>query len=234
MTKKARRDVLLLGATGLVGGECLSLLLADGSFHRVVTLTRRALTPAGAQIAPGTVFENHVIDFSALSLNAGLFEVNLVISCLGTTIKKAGSEQNFRRVDFDFPLEAARLARDGGASQFLLVSSLGADPGSRIFYNRVKGELEDALIGLGFRQLTILRPSLLAGERREFRLGEEIGKRLGFLFPARFRPVEARAVAACLLDRARRPRSGLETIESASIAAFEKSVPGVSRRERQH
>jgi uncharacterized protein YbjT (DUF2867 family) len=112
------------------------------------------------------------------------------------------------------------LAREHGARHFLLVSSMGADPASRFFYNRVKGELEAALIQASFAHLTILRPSLLVGDRREFRIGEEIGKHLAFLTPRRYRPVLATSVAACLVAKARKPGRGLEILESEEIARF--------------
>jgi uncharacterized protein YbjT (DUF2867 family) len=99
-------------------------------------------------------------------------------------------------VDFDYPLGVVRLSRAQGAGHFLLVSALGADPGSRVFYSRVKGELEEAVIRLGFRSVTVARPSLLLGERPQVRLGEAIGARLGFLVPARYRPVQGAQVAA--------------------------------------
>src|SRR5215210_5365488 len=129
------RSVLLLGATGLVGRECLRYLLADADVERVVVLTRRRIVVPRASPR----LEEHVINFERLAEHAALFAVDQVVCALGTTIKQAGSQEQFRRVDFDFPLQAARLGHAHGARHFLLVSALGADARSRVFYSRVKG-----------------------------------------------------------------------------------------------
>jgi uncharacterized protein YbjT (DUF2867 family) len=160
-----------------------------------------------------------MVDFERLDRAAEQFAVDAIVCALGTTMRQARSRERFRRVDFDYPLEAARLARARGVPHFLLVSALGANARSRIFYNRVKGELEEALGGQGFPSLTIVRPSLLLGSRREFRLGEVIAKHLAFLTPARIRPVSARAVAAALVASAMNPVPGRILLESAEIRA---------------
>ena len=116
--------------------------------------------------------ELHVIDFDRLASYASLLAVDQILCALGTTIRKAGSQQAFRTVDFEYPAEIARLGIERGARHFLLVSALGADARSRVFYNRVKGELENAVLALPYRAHTIVRPSLLLGEREETRLGE--------------------------------------------------------------
>jgi uncharacterized protein YbjT (DUF2867 family) len=206
-------SVLLLGATGLVGGECLKLLLADAGFSPVRVLVRR---PLSASIASGKL-EVHVIDLERLDAQPALLSVDQVFCALGTTIRQAGSQERFRAVDYAIPLAAARLARQQGARHFLLVSSLGASRRSRVFYSRVKGELEAAVLGLGFGSVTIVRPSLLLGDRAEFRLGEEIFKRLAFLPLGRYRPVHARDVAAALVRAAKRDEEGARIIESADI-----------------
>jgi uncharacterized protein YbjT (DUF2867 family) len=130
-----------------------------------------------------------------------------VFCCLGTTIKAAGSQQAFRRVDFDYVLAIARWARTAGARRFLVVSALGADPSSRIFYNRVKGEMEQALDALALPSLVVLRPSLLDGDRREVRPGERLTlaltRPLRSLLPGAIRPVRDVDAAATLLLSAR-------------------------------
>jgi uncharacterized protein YbjT (DUF2867 family) len=141
-----------------------------------------------------------------------------VFCALGTTIRTAGSRAAFRRVDHDYVVSLARLARAHGARHFLLVSSVGADPRSRVFYSRVKGEVESAVQTLGYPSLTIVRPSLLLGPRSEFRLGEALVKPLGPLFPRRYRPVHARAVAATMIRAALEDRSGVRIVESREIA----------------
>lgn len=212
-------SVLLVGATGLVGRECLRLLLADNGFGRIVVVTRRPLSPD----VRSPKLETHVVDFDHLNEYDELFSVDAIICTLGTTIRQAGSRTRFRTVDYEYPLAFARLGRRHGCEHFLVVSALGASTKSRYFYNRVKGDLEDALRGLGYPRLTIVRPSLLLGPRAELRLGEEVAKRvtrwLGPLVPRAFKPVEARAVATALARAAREKGSGVRVIESAEISA---------------
>jgi uncharacterized protein YbjT (DUF2867 family) len=153
-----------------------------------------------------------------LALRGDLFAVDQIFCALGTTIKQAGSQEAFRRVDFEYALAAAKLGVEHGAQDFLLVSALGASAKSRIFYNRVKGELEDALRTLPYRSVTIVRPSLLLGDRAQFRLGEQVGRRIGWLVPGRYKPVSARRVAAALANAARDVTPGMRIIESNEIA----------------
>jgi len=211
--KGAAVDVVLAGATGLVGRECLRLLVAEASCSRVVVLARRPL-PAESLVAK---VEAHVVDFDRLAGHAPLLRCDAVLCALGTTMRAAGTRERFRHVDFDYPLELARLALAQGARHFLLVSALGADARSRFFYPRVKGELEEAVCRLGYRSLTIARPSFLLGERGEFRLGEEFAKRAAFLVPRRFRPVAAAAVAAALVRAAVKDQPGVLVMESREI-----------------
>jgi len=206
-------SVLIAGATGLVGGECLRLLLADPAFDPVHAVVRRPL-PA----APGVdKLRQHVTELDQMAMALTDLRADAVICALGTTIRKAGSQEKFRLVDFEYPLALARLGLERGARHYLLVSSLGADARSRVFYSRTKGELEEAVSALGYRSLTIARPSLLLGERAEFRLGEQILARLGFLMPRKYKPVAARAVAAALVAAAKEDRPGCRIIESGEI-----------------
>ena len=211
----AGRRVLLVGATGLVGGGCLALLAADKTVASVTAPVRR-VPKASSGYGPEVHFVK--VDFERLEAQPALFSVDQVVCALGTTIKQAGSRVAFRRVDFDYPLAIARLAREAGARHFLLVSALGADPKSAVFYSRVKGELEQAILALDYPAVTIVRPSLLLGDRREFRLGEEIAKRFAWATPRKYRPVAARAVAAALVAAAREDRAGRRIIESEQIA----------------
>lgn len=210
------RSVLLLGATGLVGGEILRQLLADPSVARVVALTRRPLQLAD----PSGKLHNQIVDFDRLEDHAGLFAVDQIFCALGTTIKQAGSQDAFRRVDQELPLVAAKLGVEHGARDFFLVSALGASARSRVFYNRVKGELEDALRPMPFRSLTIARPSLLIGDRSERRIGEEVGKRFGWIAPGRYKPVRSSRVATALVTAARQPEPGMRIIESDELQRF--------------
>jgi len=212
------RTVLLLGATGLVGRHLLKGLLADDSCGRVVTLTRSPVKG----VSDCAKWDARIVDFERADEWRDHIATDQVICALGTTMKKAGSRQAFRRVDFDYPLTVAQAARNLGCRHFLLVSAMGANPRSRIFYNRVKGELEAALLTLEFDSVTIFRPSLLLGDRSEFRLGEAVGKRLGqwfgFAIPNACRPVPARSVAAAMLQIAARNPTGNRIVTSTEIA----------------
>jgi uncharacterized protein YbjT (DUF2867 family) len=192
------RSVVLAGATGLVGREILNGLLADASVGTVHALVRRPLNLQHPKL------NVHVVNFAALQPLPPVDEAYLA---LGTTIKVAGSQAAFRAVDFDANLTVARAAQDAGATRVGLVSAMGANAHSSIFYNRVKGELEEALKAQGFDGLVIARPSLLNGDREVLgqppRAGEKWGMVAGSLLkpfiPANYRPIEAADVAHALL-----------------------------------
>jgi uncharacterized protein YbjT (DUF2867 family) len=211
------RTVLLAGATGLVGRECLRLLLAAPFVERLVVLSRRALPAAAVAALGGPKLEAYEIDFSRLDQYANLLAVDQIVCSLGTTIKAAGSRARFRDIDYGIPYSIARLGSRKGAHHFLLVSALGANAGSRIFYNRVKGELEDAVRALPFRSVTILRPSLLIGERTEPRVVERFAGWSAFLWPKRLKPVRARRVANALIRASEADAPGVRVIESEEM-----------------
>jgi uncharacterized protein YbjT (DUF2867 family) len=163
------RAGVLLGASGLVGGHLLHLLAGDPSYSQITLLTRRRLALDGGKVREA------VVDFERPETFRAHVAGDDVFCCLGTTIKKAGSEDAFRKVDFEAPLAVAREARASGAGQFLIVTAVGANAKSRIFYNRVKGEVEEALGKLDFpRGLKVLHPSMIVGERSERRPAERI------------------------------------------------------------
>lgn len=191
--------LLIVGATGLVGSLVLDQALADKRISQVIALTRRP-------IAPRDKLENVVIDFSDMPDQAAWWSVDGVVSALGTTLATAETRSAYRAVDYDYPLAIARHARDYGATHFALTSSLGADPRSPFVYTRTKGELESELKKLGFPSLTIVRPSVLDGDREQQRPDERTAK---FLFrvlapvlPRRLRISPANAVAASLIHGA--------------------------------
>lgn len=206
--------VLLVGATGLVGGHCLDALRADRRVAAITVLQRGAPSAAVGD-ARLRVLQ---ADFDRLdALPADTFEVDAAICALGTTIRKAGSQAAFRRVDHDYVLAVAQRARAAGASRFGLVSALGAEVGSRVFYNRVKGDIEAAIETLKFDSLSIVRPSLLLGERTEFRLGERLSAPLGRLLPRRWRAVSAESVARVLVEAVLRGEKRTRRIENAEF-----------------
>ncbi len=207
---------MLIGASGLVGQEVLHLALADPRVNLVVAPTRKAL-PARSKL------ENPVIDFDQLPADAPWWAVDAVICTLGTTIGKAGSQEAFRKVDHTYPLACGRLARDRGATAFALNSSLGANADSGNFYLRTKGEVERDLAALGYASLTLVRPSVIGGERNESRPAETLSKVLlnlvRPLVPKRYRVVPAVAIAETLLESALAAKAGTTVIESEEISA---------------
>jgi uncharacterized protein YbjT (DUF2867 family) len=213
ISSHTNRIALVAGATGLVGRECLRLLSNDGAVAEVRALVRHPLPPETA----GPRVRECRTDFDQLQNRQDWFEVDWVFCALGTTMRKAGSREAFRRVDYKYPLAIAKAALRGGASHFLLVSAMGANARSWIFYSRVKGELEEAVRVLGYRSLTIARPSLLLGERQERRFAEELGKRVDWLLPARWGPVHAWQVASALVHAAHTPISGVQILENAVL-----------------
>lgn len=217
--------VVLAGASGLVGRQLLAQLLADPAVGEVRVLLRRALTPAGltgSDRTPGLEkLRVQVHDFDRLAEAPELMRgADWLLCALGTTIRQAGSREAFRRVDHDYPLILARMARDAGVRAVGVVSAVGADASSLFFYNRVKGELENDLRALGLSHVTVAHPSLLAGDRSEFRLAERLGLVLGFLMPASHKPVQAWQVAAGLLHSLRAGHPGWQVCNNTQLRAM--------------
>ena len=172
------KTALLVGATGLVGGLVLEQLLADTYFEKVIVLTRKSLGKSNAKL------KEVLVDFNKLDDYATEIKADAVFCCLGTTIKVAGSKEAFKKVDFEYPFKIAQLAKQNGTSTYLLITALGASTNSMIFYNQVKGELEDEVSKLNFDSFHILQPSLIIGERTESRTGEGIAQKLAPVFDA--------------------------------------------------
>jgi len=216
-----RRIALLAGATGLVGHVLLSLLLDDDDVAEVVVLTRRPLATPHPKLQQGLVDFDQLEDFA-------LPAVDDYYCCLGTTIKRAGSQPAFRQVDLAYPVSIARMALAAGATRCLFVSAMGADARSRVFYNRVKGEAEQAVLEVGVPQTWFFRPSFLTGDRQESRPGERVGILVSRLLsplllgPVRkYRPIAADAVAAAMVYAATRdlPAGVIESDRIAELAA---------------
>lgn len=209
--------LLLAGASGLVGGHLLRLALADARITQVIATVRRALSTTHPKLlAP-------VVDYDALPEDAPWWQADAVVCALGTTMKAAGSQAAFRKVDHDYPLAVARCARAHGTPTYVLNSASGANAQSRFFYNRVKGELEQALAGMGFTSLTSARPGLIGGERRESRPAERAAllalTALGPLLPRRWRICPAQAIARAMLDAALQARAGVHVLPAETLTA---------------
>jgi uncharacterized protein YbjT (DUF2867 family) len=210
----------IAGASGLVGSQLLSLLLEDSQVTQVNALVRRPLSVTDPKLRQTlTTFED--------GLRAPL-AVDAVFCTLGTTIKQAGSQEAFRRVDLDYPLSLAQQAADAGAKQYLIVTAVGADAHSRVFYNRVKGELEEALRKLSFPQgIHLFHPSLLLGHRNQPRLGERVASVLmrstGPLFRGplgRYRAIEASDVARAMRRASLSATPGVHVYEGETLFAL--------------
>ena len=209
----AKKRIILAGATGLVGRHILHLLSSDSMIEEVRALTRRPL-PAEDK---SPIVKELMIDFERLEEHPEWFDVNIVFCALGTTIAKAKTQKAFRRVDFDYPLAIAKSARSAGAGHFLLVSAMGSDTHSFFFYNRVKGELESAIVSLGYPSVTIARPSMLLGERQEHRFGESLAKNIFWLLPSKWAGVDAIQVATALVNAAHESGPGVTILENEEM-----------------
>jgi uncharacterized protein YbjT (DUF2867 family) len=214
------KRALLAGATGLVGGFCLRRLLADRRYASVTVWSRSPLAVAHPKLTVA------LIDFSGLPSSPDRFDE--VFCCLGTTIRKAGSQAAFRRVDHDYPVALAKVGKAAGAGVFIMISALGADARSSVFYNRIKGEAETDIAAMGLPRAVFLRPSILLGSRKENRPGERIGILAGRLIApllvgrmAKYRPIDADAVAAAMISAANDPaiEGAVESDRIARLAA---------------
>lgn len=207
---------IVIGSTGMVGAELVSLLEADERFDSVILLVRRA----GAARHPK--FAEHIVDFRQPATWGGLVRGDVLFSTMGTTLKKAGSQAAQYEVDYTFQLEGARAAREGGVGSYVLVSAMGADPGSVLFYNRMKGELERDVDALGIPRVRVLRPGMLSGERAESRPLEAVGVQAVRALAAlpglrKYRPIHARVVARAMIAAWADPTPGLVVYESERL-----------------
>ena len=212
----------MAGATGLVGREVLAALLTDKRYAAVHCVGRRPMA-----ISHPKLF-GHVLDFQNLSSLPGIDHVDDVFIALGTTIKVAGSQAAFRAVDFAAVVALARVAKAAGAVKLGVISAMGASTASAIFYNRVKGEMEEALAGLGYRVLVLARPSMLVGEREALTQAPRPAERLGLLamalfkplIPANYRAIAATQVAQALLNTLHRTEQGTRVLLSGEMQSI--------------
>jgi len=219
------RTALLAGATGLVGRALVPMLLAGKHYRSVRVLLRRA----APEIKSSAKLKIHRVDFARLPT---VFPTaDDVFIALGTTIKVAGSEAAFREVDFDLVVNIARAARSAGATRLAVVSAMGANARSRVFYNRVKGEMQAAIAQLGYESVVIAQPSLLLGDRAALgqpaRSGEIWATRLagplGWILPKAVRPISARTVASALLAAVLDAKPGVRVLKSGAMHAYDKT-----------
>ncbi|PSL42620.1 uncharacterized protein YbjT (DUF2867 family) [Chitinophaga niastensis] len=212
------KTAIVIGATGLTGTHLVSALLQDPAFGKVKVLIRKPWAHSRAGL------ESIIVDFEDEENLAAALHGDVLFCCIGTTIKKAGSQEKFSAVDYGIPVRCARIAQAQGVRAFLMISSIGANPHSRNFYLRTKGETEEAIFKTGFPGTYIFRPSFLIGDRNEFRLGEWIGKYLIQLFYfllqgrwKKYRGIKAATVANAMVRTARQEDIGIHIFESDAI-----------------
>jgi uncharacterized protein YbjT (DUF2867 family) len=212
------KTALMIGSTGLIGSHLLELLLNSKDYEKVITFVKR---DTGLQHPKLT---QYIIDFDKPESYKEFITGDDFFCTIGTTIKKAGSKEAFRKVDFEYPRQFASFAIQNKVKQFLIISSLGADANSGNFYLKTKGEIEAFLRDSNFESVSVLQPSLLLGNRTEFRLGEKIGaffmKAFSFIFLGKlkkYKPIESNAVAKALLKVAQRNDKGFKKYESDTI-----------------
>ncbi|VEA61887.1 Uncharacterised protein [Serratia plymuthica] len=205
--------ILIVGATGLVGSELLQQLQGDPQVTAIVAPTRQPLSPNEKTDNP--------VGEDLFALLSGLQSpVDIIFCCLGTTRKVAGSDANFRYVDYQLVVESALTGRRLGAQHCLVVSAVGANPRSSFLYNRTKGEMEQALREQNWPRLTLVRPSMLLGNRPSPRLLERLTAPLFKLLPGKWRSVAAKDVAQTLLEQAFSPGSGVMVLESDRLHRY--------------
>jgi len=218
------RVALIAGATGLVGKACLYALLENKAYTRIIALVRKPLAIKHHKL------HQVIVDFENLNQAASEMMADDVYCCLGTTIKVAGSQENFKKVDYHYPIELAKIGLQNGATRFMVVSAMGANPQSAIFYNKTKGEMETAMKQLSYHFIGIFQPSLLLGDRKELRVGELIGKAvmkgLGFLFLGplkKYKAIQAVVVAKAMITMALGNLEGIHTYQNDNIFEIEAS-----------
>jgi uncharacterized protein YbjT (DUF2867 family) len=212
------KTAIVIGASGLVGSEMVKQLLLDEEYSHVKLFLRKEISFSNSKL------QQNIIDFNNLDASSDLIKGDVVFCCMGTTIKVAGSQDAFVKVDYTYVLNFAQLAKRNGIEKFIAVSSLGADKNSSNFYLKVKGDVETDLARLKFKNLVIVRPSILLGDRKEFRLGELIGKKimkgLAFLFVGKlkkYKAIEASVVAKAMLVLSKNELSDVAIFENVRL-----------------
>jgi uncharacterized protein YbjT (DUF2867 family) len=207
---------ILIGATGLIGTELLKQLLADPDFESVKVVARKSTGVKAAQL------EEVLVDFDNLETSSDVLKGDVLFSTLGTTIKTAGSKERQYEIDYDMQFNSAKFARENGVNKLVLLSSAGANATSSIFYSKMKGELDEAVEKLGFENVAIIRPSMLVGNRKEFRLSEKIFTPLMYAFTwipglRNYRPIKDNIVAKAMVNAAKNQQDVYKIYELGTI-----------------
>lgn len=212
------KSALLVGATGLVGGLVLEQLLQDDFYNEVIVLARKSSRKNHPKL------KEVLVDFDHLENYKNDIKADVVFCTLGTTIKKAGSQEAFKKVDYEYPLRVAEIAKQNGATTYLLITALGASKSSVIFYNRVKGEVEEVIAKLHFDAFHILQPSLIIGERNEVRTGEGLAQKLSPIYDtlmvgplSKYKSIKAEQIAAAMVHYSKLTDKGIFKHESDAL-----------------
>jgi uncharacterized protein YbjT (DUF2867 family) len=198
-----KKKAIILGATGLTGSHLLELLLNDPNYDAVKVFTRKKLPNIHPKL------EEYEIDLLKLSDYADKFTADVVFCCIGTTKAKTPNKELYRAVDYGIPVEAAKLCKKNAINSFIVISAIGANPQSKVFYNRLKGEMERDVLAQQIEHTQLLQPSLIVGNREEKRIGEDLSKQFmklfGFLIPARYKMIEGKTIAKAMVQMANNP-----------------------------
>lgn len=212
------KTALIIGSTGLIGSQLLEILLRSTEYSKVITFVKRDSGIQHPKLKQYLIDFDNPQDYEKLILGDDFF------CTIGTTIKNAGSQEDFKKVDFDYPETFATIAMQNKIKQFLIISSIGADANSGNFYLKTKGEIQDFLKACNFKSVSVLQPSLLIGNRKEFRLGEKIGAFFTNLFSfafvgniRKYKPIQSEAVAKAMFDIAQKNKPGFNIYESDLI-----------------
>jgi uncharacterized protein YbjT (DUF2867 family) len=212
------KTALIIGSTGLIGRQLLESLLLNAQYDKVIAIARAPIDIQNAKLVLV------ITELNQLESQKEKMVADDIFCCLGTTMKVAKSKEAFKAVDFDAPIALAKIAKQNGAKQFLLISALGANKNSSIFYNRIKGEVEEQLDNLQFQTTHILRPSLLTGNRNEERAGEKAAhyfyKLFGKLIPLKYKAIDSAKVATAMNTLANASFSGKSIHESDSLQGY--------------
>jgi len=215
------KTAIIAGATGLTGGLLLDLLLKDDEYEKVIVLTRKNLYATNPKIS------EIICDLTTLPQVENEIKGDVLFCCLGTTIKKAGTQDAFKQVDYNYPVELAKVAKKNEIPEFIVISALGAKPDSLIFYNKVKGEMERDIAALNLPAFHIIQPSLIIGERKESRMGEGIAQKLAPLYDKlligglrKYKSIEAGQIARAMLAIAKSKTKGVIRHENDELHTY--------------
>lgn len=192
-----KKTAIILGATGLTGSLLLKKLLKDPAFEKIILFARSSAGENSPKI------EEHLIDMFQLEKYSQAFKADVVFCCIGTTKAKTPDKETYKKIDYGIPVTAAKLAKQNGIETFIVISAMGADENSGIFYNKTKGEMQRDVLKQQIKNTYILQPSLIAGDRDENRSGEKIAtffmKIFGFLVPKKYKIIKAETIAEAML-----------------------------------